>query len=64
MEEMRPWMNLGAVQLTPTAATCSHESATEAHSKIESPLTTLLSSLQLKENHAGISMPSSSRSSA
>jgi len=57
-------MNLGAVQLTPTATTCGHESAIEAHSKIESPLATLFSSLQEKENHAGISIPSSSKSSA
>jgi hypothetical protein len=64
IDVISPWINLGGVQLIPTATTCLHESAMEAHSEIGSPLTTLTPSLELKENHAGISMPSSSRSSA
>lgn len=57
-------MNLGAVQLIPTATTCSQESAMEAHSSIGSPFTKFAPSLQEKENQAGMLMPSSSRSSA
>lgn len=49
--------------MIPTATTCLHESAIDAHSCIESPLTTLVPSLELKENHAGIFKSSSSRSS-
>lgn len=59
-----PWINLGGVQLIPTATTLLHDSATEAHSRRESPLTTLMPSLELKENHAGSCMFSSSKSSA
>lgn len=40
-----------AVQLTPRATICLHEPTTEAHPKIESPPSTLLLSLKLKENH-------------
>lgn len=50
--------------MIPTATTCLHESAIEAHSDMESPLTTLVPSLELKENQAGIFMFSSSSSSA
>lgn len=57
-------MNLGGVQFIPTAMTFLHESAIEAHSIIESPLTTLTPSFELKENHARVFMLSSSRSSA
>lgn len=64
MERISPWINLGGVQLIPTAATCLQESAMDAHSNIESPLTTFIPSLELKENHAGIFMASSSSSSA
>lgn len=52
------------MQLIPTATTFLHESAMEAHSNIESPLTALIPSFEAKENQAGISIPSSSRSSA
>lgn len=57
-------MNLGGVQLIPTATTFLHDSAIETHSTKESPLTTLTPSLELKANHAGTVMLSSSKSSA
>lgn len=57
-------MYLGAVQFIPTPMICSQESAIKAQSSMESPLTTLVSSLQEKENQAGMFMSSSSRSSA
>lgn len=57
-------MNLGGVQFIPTAMTFLHASAIEAHSTIESPLTTLTPSFELKENQAGVFMLPSSRSSA
>jgi hypothetical protein len=50
--------------LIPTATAFLHDSAMEAHSSKESPLTTLMPSLELKENHAGIFMSSSSKSLA
>lgn len=64
IDEISPWINRGGVQLIPTATTCLHALAIEAHSKMESPLTTLIPSLEAKVNHAGISIASSSRSSA
>lgn len=57
-------MNLGGVQLIPTATTFLQDSAMDAHSRMESPLTTFTPSLELKENHAGIFMSSSSKISA
>lgn len=59
-----PWMYLGGVQLIPTLTTCGHESAIEAQSSIESPLTAFIPSLELKENQAGTLMFSSSTSAA
>lgn len=41
MERVSPWMSLGAVQFTPTAATLWQESTTAAHSVIGSPLAAL-----------------------
>lgn len=38
MERISPWMSLGEVQFTPTAATLWQESATAAHSVMGSPL--------------------------
>ena len=64
IDDISPWINLGGVQLIPTATTFLHDSAIEAHSRIESPLTTLMPSLELNENHAGIFTFSSSKSSA
>lgn len=64
IERISPWMYLGGVQLIPTPMTCSHEWAIKAHSAMGSPLTTLVPSLELKENQAGMLMASSSRSSA
>jgi hypothetical protein len=64
MESINPWMNLGGVQFIPTAPSFRHLSAIVAHSIRESPLTILTPSFELKENHAGIFMLHSSRSSA
>uniref|UniRef100_A0A7C9CF36 Uncharacterized protein n=1 Tax=Opuntia streptacantha TaxID=393608 RepID=A0A7C9CF36_OPUST len=63
-DRMSPWINLGGEQLIPTAATFLQESAMAAHSNRESPLLTFFPSFDVKENHAGILMSSSSRSSA
>lgn len=63
MESISPWINLGGVQFIPTAQTLAHLSAIVAHSINESPLTTWTPSFELKENHAGICMLHSSRSS-
>lgn len=62
MDKIRSDMNLGGVQFIPTATTFLHDSAMAAHSNKESPLTTLIPSLELKDNHAGICMSSSSSS--
>ena len=64
IESISPWINLGGVQLIPTATTLLHELAIEAHSINESPLTTFTPSFELKENQAGIFILFSSRSSA
>lgn len=63
-DNISPCINLGGVQLIPTATTLLQDSATEPHSSKESPLTTWIPSLELNENQAGIFMFSSSRSSA
>jgi hypothetical protein len=63
MARIRPWISLGAVQLTPTAATLLQESATAAQWVMGSPLAALAPSLEVKENQAGIRMSFSSRSS-
>lgn len=63
MDKTNSWINLGGVQLIPTAATSLHESAIEAHSIRESPLTTLTPSFEVKPNHAGIRNLHSSSSS-
>lgn len=64
MINISPLINLGGVQLIPTETTRLQDSAIEAHSSKESPLTTLTPSFELKENQAGIFMFSSSKSSA
>ena len=56
-----PSIYLGAVQLIPTATTRSHKSAIAVQFDIGSPLTTLIPSLELKENQVGTFMFSSSR---
>ena len=61
IDRTSPSIYLGAVQLIPTATTRSHESAIAAQSEIGSPLTTLIPSLELKENQVGTFMFSSSR---
>jgi len=63
MDRIRSRINLGGVQLIPTAKTFSHDSPIAAHSDKESPLTTFTPSLELKDNQAGVFMSSSLRSS-
>lgn len=64
IDNISSWINRGGVQLIPTKTTFLHDSATDAHSRMESPLTTLTPFLELKQNHAGIFMSSSSKISA